>query len=299
MLVYYNMLLFLSIPVDVQSGSTLESDFVPKSVYISHYPCPRDGKQAKQLDDLTSYLRQHSYNVYYDKYCATDIQQCGGLSLWQEKHIRKAETILVICTPEYFEDDENALMDRGTSKIPVDRKLLRSIAYSNKSERLIPVLLDEFKNVRNCIPSFVQPFALHFWPSKDEDLKFAIAKMAKYQLPEIPPHEIKVVKSIVIQVPRRKELRPTQVQVADRKELKSKIIHSCEKKALKPTAIHVPQRKGSPKSAQSQQHEVKSSNVIQSSKQKELPMVQSQPKAKKGPLQIFAKKLKNKVMKLK
>ena len=295
-----NIILFLSIPVDVRSGSTLESHFVPKSIYISHYPCPRDGKQAKQLDDLTNHLRQHGYSVYYDKYCDRDIQQCGGLGLWQEKHIRKAETILVICTPEYFEDDENALMNGSDSKIPVDRKLLRSISIGNKSERLIPVLLDEFKNMRNCIPSFVQPFALHFWPSKDKDLMLAIAKKPKYQLPEIPPDEIKVVESIVIQVPRRKELsRPTQVQVADGKQLKSKIIHSREKKVLKTTTIQAPQQKGSPKSAQSQQHEVKSSNVIQLSKQKELPMmVQSQPKAKKGPLRTIAK-LKNKLIKSK
>ena len=269
---------------------------MPKSVYISYYPCPKDGKQVKQLDNLTNFLRQYDYTVYYDKYCATDIQQCGGLCLWQEKHIRKAETILVICTPEYYEDDENALMDRGASKIPVDRKLLRSIAYGNRSERLIPVLLDEFKNVRNCIPSFVQPFALHFWPSKDEDLMFSIAKKAKYQLPEVPAHERKVLKPIVIQVPRRKEVsRPIQVQVPDGKELKPKIIHSYEKKTLKTTTIHTPQQKGSPKSVQSQQHDVKSSNVIQSSKQKELPMVQSQPKAKKRTLA----KLRNKIMKSK
>ena len=266
---------------------------MPKSVYISYYPCPRDGEQAKQLDNLTSFLRQFGYTVYYDKYCTRDIQQCGGLGLWQEKHIRKAETILVICTPEYYEDDEHALMTRGASKIPVDRKLLRSISCGNKSERLIPVLLDEFTNVRNCIPSFMQPFALHFWPSKDEDLMFSIAKKAKYQLPEVPAHERKVLKPIVIQVPRRKEVsRPIQVQVPDGKELKPKIIHSYEKKT---TMIHAPQQKGSPKSVQSQQHDMKSSNVIQSSKQKEPPMVQSQPKAKKRTLA----KLRNKIIKSK
>ena len=269
---------------------------MPKSVYISHYPCPKDGKQAKQLDDLTTHLRQYGYNIYYDKYCTRDIQQCGGLCLWQEKHIRKAETILVICTPEYFEDDENALMKGSDSKIPVDRKLLRSISIGNRSERLIPVLLDEFKNVRNCIPTFVQPFALHFWPSKDKDLMLAIAKKPKYQLPEIPPDEIKVVESLVIQVPRRRELpRPFQVQVADRKELKPKIISSREKKAQKTTTIQAPQQKGSPKSAQSQQHEVKLSNIIQLSKQ---PMDQSQPQGKKGPFRTIAK-IKNKIMKSK
>jgi hypothetical protein len=267
----------------------MDSQFVPKSIFISHYPCPKDGEQAKQLDDLTTYLRQYDYTVYYDKYCARDIQQCGGINLWKEKHIRRAETILVICTPEYFEDDENALMERGHSKIEVDRKLLRSIAYSNNSERLIPVLLDEFKNVRNCIPTFIQPFALHFWPSKKQDLVYAIAKMAKYQLPEIPAHERKVLKPIVIQVPRRKELsRPMQVQTAEGKELKSKTIHSHEKKVLKPTVIPVSRRKD----GQSQPREMKSS------KQKELPMVQSQPKTNKGPFRTLSK-LKKKVTKSK
>ena len=88
-------------------------------------------------------------------------------------------------------------MERGHSKIEVDRKLLQSIAYSNRRDQLIPVLLDEYMNVRNCIPTFIQPFALHFWPSKKQDLVYAIAKMAKYQLPEIPDHEKKVLKSIV------------------------------------------------------------------------------------------------------
>ena len=146
-----NILLSLA---DIQHDSTSESHFEPKSIFISHYPCPKDGEQARHLDELTEYLRSYGYTVYYDKYFDREIQQCGGVGLWKEKHIRKAETILVICTPEYFEDDENATMKGGYSKIEVDRKLLRSIAYSCKCDRLIPVLLDEFKNVRNCIPTF-------------------------------------------------------------------------------------------------------------------------------------------------
>ena len=196
----------------------------------------------------------------------------------------------MICTPEYFEDDENALMERGHSKIEVDRKLLRDISYSPRSDRLIPVLLDQFKNVRNCIPTFVQQFALHFWPSKKQDLLYFIAKVSKYQLPEIPAHEKKVLKPIVIQVPRRKELpKPTQVQPTEGREQKSRTVHSREKKVLKSTVIQVPRRKEGPKAVQVQPHEMKSSNVVQSSRQKELPMVQSQPNAKKGPFRTFSK----------
>lgn len=250
----------------------------------------------KQLDDLTRYLMEHDYTVYYDKYCSTEIQQYGGINFWKEAHIRKAETILVICTPEYYEDDENALMERGSSKIEVDRKLLRSIAYSNKCDRLIPVLLDEYKNVRNCIPTFVQPFAPHFWPSKKQDLMFSIARVAKFQLPEIPDHEKKVLKPIVIQIPQRKELpNPIQVQLVERKDQKSKIIHPHEKKILKPTVIQAPRRKDIPKAVQAQPHEMKSSNnAVQSAKQT---MVQSQPYAKKGqfrPLSRLKKMLKSK-----
>ena len=181
-------------------------------------------------------------------------------------------------------------MERGHSKIEVDRKLLRSIAYSNKCDRLIPVLLDEYKNVRNCIPTFVQPFVLHFWPSKKLDLMYYIAKTSKYQLPEIPDHEKKVLKSIVIQVPQRKELpKPIQVQPVEGKEQKSKTLHSHEKKVLKPTTIQMPRRKEVPRSVQVLPHEMKSSNIIQSSKQKELPMVQSQPNTKKGPFRPFSR----------
>ena len=160
--------------------------------------------------------------------------------------IRKAETILVICTPDYFQDDENALMDRGTSRIEVDRKLLRSVAYSSKCNRLIPVLLDEHKNVRNCIPMFVQQFAPHFWPSKKQDLIYCIAGKSKFQLPEIPAHEKKVVKPIVIQIPRRSELlRPQPTEI---KEQNSKMANQREKKVLKPTVIQTSSRKDVPKS---------------------------------------------------
>lgn len=276
-----NILLSLA---DIQHDSTSESHFEPNSIFISHYPCPKDGEQARHLDELTEYLRSYGYTVYYDKYFDREIQQCGGVGLWKEKHIRTSETILVICTPEYFEDDENATMKGGYSKIEVDRKLLRSIAYSRKCDRLIPVLLDEFKNMRNCIPTFVQPFALHLWPSKKQDLIHSIAKTPKYQLPVIPPHEKKVVKSIVIKVPQRKETpKPSRVQMAEGNDKKSKTVHSQEKKVLRSTVIKVSQPKEVPRSVL---HE--SSNLLQSSKQKEVPMVQSQ-NTKKGPFRAFSK----------
>ena len=132
----------------------------------------------------------------------------GGISMWKEAHIKKSENILVICTPEYYQDDNGALMEGKRSKIGVDRRLLRDIHYGTESDRLIPVLLDKYKNTRNCIPSFVQASPLHFWPSKKQDLLYCLARMAKYQLPEVM--EKRVIKSIVIQVPKL----PRQRQVA-------------------------------------------------------------------------------------
>ena len=51
------------LPADVQSDSTSESHFEPRSIFISHYPCPKDGEQAKQLEEFTKYLRQYDYTV--------------------------------------------------------------------------------------------------------------------------------------------------------------------------------------------------------------------------------------------
>ena len=176
---------------------------VPRSVFISY--CPEYGeaglKLHNKLRDLAETLNEYDYTIYYDKYCTEGVRKCGGVDLWKEAHIRKSENILVICTPEYFQDDEMALMEQKDSKIAVDRKLLRSIAYSSGQDRLLPVVLDEYKNVRNCIPSFVQASQLHFWPSKKQDLMFCLARQSKYKLPEVL--EKKVVQPIVIRVPPR------------------------------------------------------------------------------------------------
>ena len=141
---------------------------------------------------------------------------CGGISMWKEAHIKRAENILVICTPEYYQDYERALMEGRSSRIEVDRRLLHAIHYSTENDRLIPVLLDEYKNTRNCIPSFVQASPLHFWPSKKKDLIYCLKRMAKYQLPEIT--EKRELTPIVIQIPRRREI-PSQPQMSscDRK----------------------------------------------------------------------------------
>lgn len=181
-----------------------------KSVFISY--CPESGESGRNLSNklskLTKSLRKHGYTVYYDQHCDVEIRNHGGVDLWKEAHIKKCENILVICTPEYYQDDDRALMKREQSRVEVDRKMLRSIAYSNECDRLIPVMLDnKHKNLRDCLPSFVRASPLHFWPSKEKDLLYCLARMAKYQLPVIQPHERKVLKPIVIQVPRPRNAR--------------------------------------------------------------------------------------------
>ena len=225
---------------------------VQKSVFISY--CPEDDEAVLKLENKLRYLaetlNEYGYTIYYDKYCMEDVRKCGGVDLWKERHIRKSENILVICTPEYFQDDDMALMENKDSKIAVDRKLLRTIAYSNSQDRLVPVLLDVYKNVRrNCIPSFVQASQLHFWPSKKEDLMFYLAKQSKYKLPEVL--EKKVVQPIMIQVPPR---RPKVVQQRIQPQPTMR-----ERKAVKPFIVEVPQTREPPKaqSKSSKSHDKK------------------------------------------
>lgn len=223
---------------------------VPKSVFVSYCPEYDEAglKLHNMLRDLAETLNEYGYTIYYDEYCTEGVRKCGGMDLWKEAHIRKSENILVICTPEYFQDDEMALMQQKDSKIAVDRKLLRSIAYSSSQDRLIPVLLDAYKNVRNCIPSFVQTSQLHFWPSKKQDLMFYLARQSKYKLPEVL--EKKVVKPIVIRVPPRPRVvqQRTQPQPPMR-----------ERNVVKQCIVEVPQTKEPPRtqSKSSKSHDKK------------------------------------------
>ena len=213
----------------------------PKSVFISY--CPEYGeaglKLHNKLRDLTETLHEYGYTIYYDKCCTEDVRKCGGVDLWKETHIRKSENILVICTLEYFQDDERALMEHKDSKIAVDRKLLRSIAYSSNQDRLIPVLLDAYKNVRSCVPLFMRASQLHVWPSKKQDLMFYLARESKYKLPEVRVR--RVVQPIMIQVPPLPRVVQQIIQPQKQPPMQ-------ERKVVKPCVIEVPRTKELPKS---------------------------------------------------
>ena len=205
-------------------------------MFISY--CPQSGKKlCNTLMDLVTNLREYSYTVYYDELCEVEVRKLGGLDMWKEAHIRRAENILVICTPEYYQDDYRALMENKRSRIAVDRKLLRAITYSDRHDRLIPVLLDEYKNVGNCIPLFMQEFPLRFWPSETEDLMFCLARKAKFQLAEV--RQTREVKSHVITIPPRPlhvpRVQPQQTQLLQRPMR--------ERRFTQPTVIALPRAK--------------------------------------------------------
>ena len=216
-------------------------------------------------------LRDYDYNVYYDKCSSVEIQRCGGLDLWKESCIRRAENILVICTPEYFREDERALMENKNSRIEVDRKMLRAITYSSDHDRLIPVKMDEYRSSVDCVPSFVQALPLHFWPSKERDLLHCLAREAPFKLEEVRVK--KVLTPTVIRIPQRKELPNRRViqQPARPKQLPTKTMSHAQSH----------DKKGSKESSKYMSHDKKESSKSMSHDKKE--SSKSMSHDKKGP----------------
>ena len=125
----------------------------------------------------------------------------------------------MVCTPEYFQEDECMVMEKKHSMIEVDSWLLQKIAYSNESDQLIAIQMDKYKNERNCVPQFAQAMTLHYWPSQKEGFLFCLARMARHQLPEI--REKKVLTPITIHIPQAKAPKshqPTPTQLEHEKD---------------------------------------------------------------------------------
>lgn len=232
---------------DLLENKPLSEKEKVETVFISYCPCSgeADQTQTNRLKELTQTLREYGYIVYCEMDCLTEIRNCGGLDLWKEKHIRQSDNVLVVCTPEYFQEDEYVVMEKKHSKIEVDSRLLRKIAYSNESNRLMAIQMDEYKNERDCVPQFAQAMTLHYWPSQKEDFLFCLARMAKHQLPEI--REKKVLKPITIRIPQTKTPKshqPPPTQTRERKTVERSTPPTQErKKVLQSTVVNVPQQK--------------------------------------------------------
>lgn len=138
------------------------------------------------MKKLATYIQQKGFTVLFDDFCKSEIKRHGGIDRWKERCIEKAENIIVVCTPKYYNEDQ-MLSDPNTRvqrpQINVDSVLLRGIAFSHNRSRLIPVLLDRNREL-DCVPTWIAAFTTHHWPAGKEDLLYCIADVPKYQAPE-------------------------------------------------------------------------------------------------------------------
>ena len=86
---------------------------------------PDTNQQTERADADLKRVWLHC--LYCEMDCLTEIQNYGGLDLWNKNHIKKTDNILVVCMPEYFQEDECMVMEKRCLKIEVDSRLLKRV----------------------------------------------------------------------------------------------------------------------------------------------------------------------------
>lgn len=174
------------------------------SVYISY--CPESGitnrKFNNQLRRFAEFIQNQGFTLHFEPNSQGEIRNYGSPVTWKEACIKRSKNILVVCTPEYFKEDSKATVDmrrRSVSKIEVDSRLLRQLAYSTDSTRIVPVVLDARMPARNQIPFWVAPMTMHSWPSGQRDLDLCLRGLPRYVLPKVGKK--KVIEPIIIDFP--------------------------------------------------------------------------------------------------
>lgn len=178
------------------------------SVFISY--CPVVGykhrKLNKQLCKLAEFLQNQGYTLYFEPNCQAQIRSCGGVVYWKEMCIKRSKNILAICTPEYYSEDSKATESdqsrNSVSKISVDSRLLRQLAYSRENSRIIPVVMDVCKATGCQVPMWLQPLVFQSWPSGQSDLDLCLRDLPRYVLRKPDPSRRKKIEPIVIDFPK-------------------------------------------------------------------------------------------------
>lgn len=96
-----------------------------------------------------------------------------------------AYNIVVVCTPQYFNEDQQLVAQPGyRSKISVDRKLIRDIFFKD-DKRIICVGLDQDgPNYKCCIPDLYASRPFYKYPSQVTELLYCVSDIPRYQTPE-------------------------------------------------------------------------------------------------------------------
>ncbi len=150
------------------------------------------------LRKFADFIQNQGFTLHFEPYCRSQIR--GDIGLWKEACIKKSKNIIVICTPEYFIEDSKAFNDskKSHSKLEIDGRLLRQIAYSKQNDRITPVVLDSKRPSRNEVPFWLAPLVTYSWPSGQENLVLCLDGQPRYKLPKV---DRIVIKPIVINFP--------------------------------------------------------------------------------------------------
>lgn len=186
---------------------------IPRSVFISYLPEPRNRRFNRQLQDLVERLHSINFTVFVDMACSeSDFRQYGGKNRWKETHMQRAETVIVVCTPSFCKEDA-ALSSPGfrrklmnmKSKIEIDCQMLRVIDQC----RIVPVVMAD-ASPSNCIPFFLKGLTYQRWPG--EDLLYCVAGVPKF-IPR-PVQKIEL-RPRVINFPKAREWNPYDDESSD------------------------------------------------------------------------------------
>ena len=154
---------------------------------------------------MAEFLQNQDYLLHFEPNSQAQIRLCGGVVEWKEACIKKSKNIIVVCTAEYYaEDGKAAELDqsrKSASKIAVDSRLLRQLAYSPENYRIIPVMLDVCKPVGCVMPMWLQPLVSHSWPSGQNDLDLCLQDLPRYVIKKPDLTQRKVITPIVIDYP--------------------------------------------------------------------------------------------------
>lgn len=191
-------------------------EIIPKTVYISYLSEPGIFGIKPTLSKLADMIRHQGYTVYFKPLCDHEIRRFGGVNNWKEFYIQRSENIIVVCTPSYCQEDSkwvsNSHSQRGMdstskpSKIEVDSRLLRHLAYSvSERERLMPILLDcKNEPLTDCVPIWLQSAQVHRFPSEKIDFLFSLKREPRLVVAEIDPSDIIEIKPKIIKPPKRR-----------------------------------------------------------------------------------------------
>ena len=137
---------------------------------------------------MTQLLREAGFEVYSAEGNKKAIRAMGkGADYWREQCILKAESIVVVCSKKYCNEDHKLAAQECSTKSPiaVDRYLLRHLVYCGSSRKVVPVVMEMSSSCEGVVPQWLAPLARFHWPEQKMQLLRALASVPEYEKPRV------------------------------------------------------------------------------------------------------------------